>query len=193
LCAKHTLRVVVPVLILIAVVGFFGCAKRPALTQASAPAPTAAMAPPPPAAAAPAQEAPAASPPAPIAAAAPTPPAPKDFADEAALKDIHFDFDRSNIRADAATTLDSHVEWLRSHANMIVLVEGHCDERGTNEYNLALGERRTRAAINYLIARGIASDRFTSVSYGEERPLCTEHNEECWAKNRRAHFKVKER
>src|SRR5262249_26469347 len=153
-------------------------------------------APPPPA---PVQEPPAAAPapptpaPPPAAEAARPPAPPKDFADTANLRDIHFDFDKSNIRPDAARILDANAAWLRSNGNMLVLVEGHCDERGTNEYNLVLGERRARATMNYLIGHGIAQDRLSTVSYGEERPLCTEHNEACWAKNRRAHFRVKER
>ena len=75
----------------------------------------------------------------------------------------------------------------------LVLIEGHCDERGTSNYNLALGDRRAKAAMNHLAARGIKSDRITIVSYGEERPVCTEHNETCWSKNRRAQFLIKER
>jgi peptidoglycan-associated lipoprotein len=128
-----------------------------------------------------------------VVEAARPPAPPKDFADTANLQDIHFDFDKAAIRPDAARLLDANAAWLRSNGNMLVLVEGHCDERGTNEYNLVLGERRARATINYLIGQGIAQDRLTLVSYGEERPLCTEHNEACWAKNRRAHFRVKER
>jgi len=128
-----------------------------------------------------------------VVEAARPPAPPKDFADTANLQDIHFDFDKATIRPDAARLLDGNAGWLRSNGNMLVLVEGHCDERGTNEYNLVLGERRARATINYLIGQGIAQDRLSLVSYGEERPLCTEHNEACWAKNRRAHFRVKER
>ena len=195
---KRALPLLLPVLIVASILAVVGCAKRPALSQASAPAPTGApqsVAPPPPAA--PVQEAPAAAPapaPPPPAVEAAKPPAPpKDFADTANLKDIHFDFDKSNIRPDAARILEANAAWLRSNSNMLVLVEGHCDERGTNEYNLVLGERRARATMNYLVGQGIAQDRLSMVSYGEERPLCTEHNEACWAKNRRAHFRVKER
>ena len=197
---KRALQLLLPVLIVATILAVVGCAKRPALTQASAPAPTGmpqSVAPPP---AAPVQESPAAAPappapaPPPPAVEAARPPAPpKDFADTANLQDIHFDFDKSNIRPDAARTLDANAAWLRSNGNMLVLVEGHCDERGTNEYNLVLGERRARATVNYLIGQGIAQNRLSMVSYGEERPLCTEHNEACWAKNRRAHFRVKER
>jgi peptidoglycan-associated lipoprotein len=74
-----------------------------------------------------------------------------------------------------------------------VLIEGHCDERGTNEYNLALGERRAKATMNYLVGQGVQANRITIISYGKERPTCTEHSEACWAKNRRAHFLVKAR
>jgi peptidoglycan-associated lipoprotein len=195
---RCTFPALLPVLILAALLAVVGCAKRPAMTQASAPAPTGvSQAAPPPVAPppAPAQQAPAPAPAAPasvVSAPAPPPP-PKDFADVAGLREIHFDFDKSNIRPDAARTLDANAEWLRANTTMLVLIEGHCDERGTNEYNLVLGERRAKATMNYLVSRGIASDRFTLVSYGEERPVCTDHNEACWAKNRRAHFKAKER
>ena len=74
-----------------------------------------------------------------------------------------------------------------------MLIEGHCDERGTNEYNLALGERRAKAAMNYLVSQGVQANRITIISYGKERPVCNEQNESCWSKNRRAHFLVKAR
>ena len=77
--------------------------------------------------------------------------------------------------------------------NNLVLIEGHCDERGTNEYNLALGERRAKATMNYLVSQGVQAARITIISYGEERPLCTEKTEACWARNRRAHFLTKAR
>ncbi len=198
---KRALPLLLPVLIVATVLAVVGCAKRPALSQASAPAPTGVpqSVAPAPAPAAPIQESPAAAPappapaPQPVVEATRPPAPPKDFADTANLQDIHFDFDKATIRPDAAQLLDANAVWLRSNGNMLVLVEGHCDERGTNEYNLVLGERRARATINYLIGQGIAQDRLSLVSYGEERPLCTEHNEACWAKNRRAHFRVKER
>ncbi len=163
-----------------------GCAKRPALTQATAPAPEgAAVAPAPQAEAAPEQ--PSAAPaPAPVA-----PPSPKEFAAVPELKDIHFDFDRYDIRSGDADILRANAQWLREHSDQLVLIEGHCDERGTNEYNQALGERRAKATMNFLVGQGIKSDRITTISYGEERPLCTEHNETCWSQNRRAHTLVK--
>ncbi|OLC16298.1 MAG: peptidoglycan-associated lipoprotein [Candidatus Rokubacteria bacterium 13_1_40CM_69_27] len=182
---------VLPLLIVLIVLG--GCAKRPAVAQVSAPAPTGAVQPapaPPPAAQAPA---PAPVAPAPVAPAPPppSPPAPKEFAAVPELQDIHFDFDKYTLRPDAAKILDANARWLKANPNRLVLVEGHCDERGTNEYNLALGERRAKAAMSYLEAQGVAASRFTMISYGEERPLCTAHSEDCWAKNRRAHFLVK--
>jgi peptidoglycan-associated lipoprotein len=186
---------VLPLVIVLIVLG--GCAKRPAVTQVSAPAPTGAVQPapaPPPAAQAPAP-APAPAPVAPAPAAPapppPPPPAPKEFRAAPELRDIPFDFDKYTIRPDASKILDANARWLKANPNQLVLVEGHCDERGTNEYNLALGERRAKAAMSYLAAQGIPASRFTMISYGEERPLCTEHNESCWAKNRRAHFLVK--
>ena len=105
---------------------------------------------------------------------------------------MFFDFDKYDIRPTDAKTLDTNAAWLKSNDNL-VLIEGHCDERGTNEYNLALGERRAKAAMNYLVAQGVQASRITIISYGKERPTCTEHSESCWAQNRRAHFLVKAR
>jgi len=171
-----------------------GCAKRPATTAATAaPAPRAATPAPTPSAPAPAPAAPA---PAPAAAApaAPAPrPAPKEFVAVAALKEVFFDFDKYDIRAEDAKTLDANAAWLKTNADNLLLIEGHCDERGTNEYNLALGERRAKATMNYLVSQGIQANRITIISYGEERPICTEKTEACWAKNRRANFLVKPR
>ena len=116
----------------------------------------------------------------------------KDFAAVADLKDVFFDFDKYDIRPGDATTLDANAKWLKANDNL-VLIEGHCDERGTNEYNLALGERRAKSTMNYLVSQGVQANRITIISYGEERPQCTEHNEACWSKNRRSHFLVKPR
>jgi peptidoglycan-associated lipoprotein len=107
------------------------------------------------------------------------------------LNPIHFDFDKYNIRPGDAKILDANAAWLKSNAANLVLIEGHCDERGTAEYNLALGERRAKSTMNYLVAQGVQASRITIISYGKERPLCTEHNEGCWAKNRRANFLTK--
>ena len=109
------------------------------------------------------------------------------------LNDIHFDFDKYDIRPSDAKTLDGNAGWLKSNPNHLVLIEGHCDERGTNEYNLALGERRAKSTMNYLVSQGVQASRITIISYGEERPTCSQKTEECWAKNRRAHFLVKPR
>jgi peptidoglycan-associated lipoprotein len=120
-------------------------------------------------------------------------PAIKDFVAAPDLVDIHFDFDRAEIRETAAKVLDAHASWLKAHGDHYVLIEGHCDERGTNEYNTALGDRRAKATMNYLASRGVAVSRITLISYGEERPVCAQHDDACWAKNRRAHFMVKAR
>ncbi|MDH3404565.1 MAG: peptidoglycan-associated lipoprotein Pal [Acidobacteriota bacterium] len=106
------------------------------------------------------------------------------------LGDVYFDFDKSDLRSDATDRLAANAAFMREHPNLVFTVEGHCDERGTNAYNLALGDRRANAASGYLGSLGIAGGRLTSVSYGEERPQCTESYESCWAKNRRAHFVI---
>jgi peptidoglycan-associated lipoprotein len=103
---------------------------------------------------------------------------------------IYFDFDKSTIRPDAAATLDRKVPYLQANPGMRIRIEGNADERGSDEYNLALGQRRAASAKRYLVERGIAADRFDLVSYGEERPVCTEHNEACWQQNRRDDFRI---
>ena len=110
--------------------------------------------------------------------------------EEGPLKDIHFPFDSIELDETARGILRDNGNWLKDHSRSKVEVEGHCDERGTVEYNLALGAKRARAAKDYLVTLGITPDRLTTISYGEELPLCHEHTEECWAKNRRAHFVV---
>jgi peptidoglycan-associated lipoprotein len=171
---------------------------------ASAPAPGVAIAPPAPAPPAPEPPAPPPAPaaPTPPAASTPppsatptpapaTPPRPSEFAANANLKDIHFDFDKYDIKPEAARILDANATWLKANARNLVLIEGHCDERGTAEYNLALGERRAKSTMNYLVGQGVQANRITVISYGKERPLCTEKTEACWAMNRRAHHLVK--
>ena len=106
------------------------------------------------------------------------------------LGDVTFDFDQSLLRADARERLARNADFLRRHPGLEVTVEGHCDERDTNEYNLSLGDRRAQAAAEYLRALGIAPARLRTVSYGEERPQCTESHEGCWQRNRRAHFLI---
>lgn len=109
------------------------------------------------------------------------------------LSNIYFDFDRYDLRDDAIDSLEQNAAWLREHTTVRVIIEGHCDERDTEEYNLALGERRANAARDYFIRVGIAPSRLMTVSYGESRPLDPGHNEYSWARNRRAHFRVFER
>jgi peptidoglycan-associated lipoprotein len=201
---RRHLHLLLPLVVLMLFVT--GCPKRPATTAASAPAPSgSALAPATPGApsapgAAPSRPGgPAPATPAPPSAAAPataapaTPPRPSEFSDNPNLKDVYFDFDKYDIRPDDARVLDTNATWLKSNANNLVLIEGHCDERGTNEYNLALGERRAKSTMNYLVSQGVQASRITIISYGEERPSCTQKTEECWAKNRRAHFLVKPR
>ena len=188
-----------------------GCPKRPATTVASAPPPAAPAAPGGPSAPGTPSAPSAVSPPSvttpapapgpsmtPPTAAPPTtprtpttPPKPSEFVVSDNLRDVHFDFDKYNIRPGDAKVLDANAAWLKTNARNLVLIEGHCDERGTAEYNLALGERRAKSTMNYLVAQGVAANRITIISYGKERPLCTDKNETCWAKNRRAHHLVK--
>ena len=189
---RWQLLTIFPVLVL--ALFLVGCPKRPATTSAAAPAPGApgmpgtgpggVMAGP-------------GAPGAPGTAGSPsrpgTPPSLRDFAAADVLKDIHFDFDKYDIRPGDAKVLDENAKWLKANPNHLILIEGHCDERGTNEYNLALGERRAKSTLNYLASQGVQATRITLISYGEERLLCTEHNEDCWSKNRRAHFLVKAR
>lgn len=106
------------------------------------------------------------------------------------LQDIYFDYDKSEIRSDQRDTLAVNADWIKRNPNVRVQVEGHCDERGTEEYNLALGERRANAIRDYLISFGVEADRIYAISYGEEMPVDPGHNESAWAQNRRAHFLV---
>ncbi len=103
------------------------------------------------------------------------------------LKDIHFNFDKYDIRPGDAEILKGNAALLERYTNVKIQIEGHCDERGTIEYNLALGERRANSTKKYLISLGISPGRISTISYGKERPLDPDHNEEAWAKNRRAH------
>lgn len=104
------------------------------------------------------------------------------------LEDVYFDFDKSDLRPDTIETLDRHVRVLLANPNVNTLIEGHCDERGTEEYNMALGERRAERVRVYLESRGVESSRLRTISYGELRPKAPGHNEEAWSMNRRAHF-----
>ena len=106
------------------------------------------------------------------------------------LKDIRFDFDRYNIRSTETEILRGNVALLKKYPGMKFQIEGHCDERGTSEYNLALGERRANSVMKYLVSLGIEPNRISTISYGEERPFDPGHSEDAWAKNRRAHFVI---
>jgi peptidoglycan-associated lipoprotein len=122
----------------------------------------------------------------------PPPPAPpKPSLDELFLKEVrdaYFDYDKADIRADAKDALGRTAEFFRNYPQLRVTIEGHCDERGSTEYNLALGDRRANAVKQYLVSLGISADRLTTVSYGKEKPFCMESNETCWQENRRGHF-----
>jgi len=106
------------------------------------------------------------------------------------LEDIFFAFDDYSLTDKAKATLKKNAEWMKNSPNTRVRIEGNCDERGTNEYNMALGERRANSAKKYLINLGVKESQLSTVSYGEEKPVCTEQSEECWAKNRRDHFAI---
>jgi len=125
-------------------------------------------------------------PPPPPVAAAPAPSLEELFARE--VKDAYFDYDKADLRSDSRSALTETAGFLKSYPQIKVMLEGHCDERGSTEYNLALGDRRAQAAKDFLVSLGVASDRMQTVSYGKERPFCNEHQEQCWQQNRRAHF-----
>lgn len=163
------------------------CAKK-----APAPAP-----PPPPPPAAPAAPPPPPPPPPPPAAPAPAPLTEEQIFErksldqlnaERPLSDVFFDYDKSDIRDDARAPLQADAEWLKRWPSTRIVVEGHCDERGTAEYNLALGERRGGAVKDYLVSLGVPADRVVVVTKGKESPFCMESNESCWQQNRRGHF-----
>ena len=179
--------------VVIVSVGIGACSKKP---------PTTTPAPPPPEVAAPV--APPAPPPPPPPAPPPTPttvPLTEEqiFAQksvdqlnaERPLTDVFFNLDEASIGEAGRGSLQKNADWMKRWGSTRITVEGHCDERGTEEYNLALGERRAKATAEFLAAQGIATSRVTTISYGKERPQCTERSEACWAKNRRAHFLVK--
>ena len=110
------------------------------------------------------------------------------YAETAALKDVYFDFDRSDLRPESLRTIEANASWMKSNPKMKVQIEGHCDERGTEEYNLALGERRATAVKNHMLGLGVDQRKLFTISYGEELPVDQGHTEDAWAKNRRAHF-----
>ncbi|NTU58931.1 MAG: peptidoglycan-associated lipoprotein Pal [Chlorobiaceae bacterium] len=121
--------------------------------------------------------------------APPPPPPPAPVAPVVApLNDVFFNYDRSELTPSTTAQLKTNANWLAANPGRKVILEGHCDERGTNEYNMALGERRVISAKEYLVSLGIDPSRMKTVTYGEERPFDAGHNEEAWAKNRRVHF-----
>ena len=125
---------------------------------------------------------------------APPPPPPakvEPTLDELFLKEVrdaYFDLDKADIRADARTALSKTADFLKNYPQLKVTIEGHCDERGSTEYNLSLGDRRASAVKQFLVSLGISADRISTVSYGKEKPFCMESNEACWQQNRRGHF-----
>ncbi len=157
--------------------------------------------PPPPPAPPPAAAAPVTPPPPPPPPPAPTPPpAPltedqlfarktvDDLNAEKPLSDVFFDLDKNDLKDEARAALQKDAEWLKRWPTTKATIEGHCDSRGTPEYNLALGERRASAVRDYLVSLGVTGDRLLAVSKGKEAPFCTEENEACWSQNRRGHF-----
>ncbi|MBI5075095.1 MAG: peptidoglycan-associated lipoprotein Pal [Nitrospirae bacterium] len=106
------------------------------------------------------------------------------------FSDLLFEYDKYEVKESYKQTLQAVSSWMTKNTTARLSVEGHCDERGTNEYNLALGDRRAKAVKDYLVSLGVASGRIDVISYGEEKPACKEQTESCWAKNRRAHFTV---
>ena len=186
------LRRLLAIGLLLGAVALGGCPKRPEVTQAgpAAVGPAAAVAPAPPMVTPPAVapgETPVVRPPAP--AEVPGQPAPPATPAPAAspLKDVFFEFDKSVIRDDQKAALTDDSAWLKANPSVKITVEGHCDERGTAEYNLGLGERRAKAVKDSLIAAGIAADRISTISYGKERPFVLGHDESAWKWNRRGH------
>src|SRR5688500_11543969 len=171
--------------------GAAACAKKPPAVTPAAPPPAAAAPTAPP------------SPPAPPAPA-PAPAAPKALTEdeifagktleqlnaERPLADVYFDLDESTVRDDARGPLQKNAEWLKRWSSTRITVEGHADERGSSEYNLALGDRRGNAVKAYLLSLGVAADRVAVASKGKESPFCAESNEACWQQNRRGHFVI---
>ncbi len=189
---RSSMHILFTLAVLVGSLALLGCPKRPEVVQAApaaigpgAAAPAPAPAPPPP----PVAEAPVIRPAPP--AEAPVQPAPAPAAPAAApLKDVFFDFDKFAIRDDQKAALDTNVAWLKTNSRAKLTIEGHCDERGTPEYNLGLGERRAKAVKEYLVTAGVAADRIVTVSYGEERPFVLGHDEAAWKWNRRGHFVI---
>ncbi len=165
-----------PLLVLVGLVSLWGCPKKAEVTAAPEAQKTETVAPAP---TAPAETK--------TAEAAPEvkPEAEKAATEAEGLKPVYFDFDKSFIRDDAKAVMKANVEWLKAHPKAKIRIEGNCDERGTKEYNQALGQRRAASAKKYLTTLGISGHRISLISYGKEKPVCTEQNENCWQKDRR--------
>jgi peptidoglycan-associated lipoprotein len=179
-------KTVLVVLALAAVTAFTACGKKTPPAPPPPPPPVAPEAPPP------------APPPAPKPEVAPVVDeyarlkamSAEEIEKSGLLKEVFFDFDKAEIREPDRATLSQDADALKRFDFLRITVEGHCDERGTVEYNLALGERRAKAAHDYLVSLGVPADRLKTVSYGKEVPVCTQSSEDCWQRNRRAHFTV---
>src|SRR5438477_9285648 len=182
-------RMSLTAILLVMVIVITGCAKKVPPPPPQPPAPPPAAAPPPP------------PPPPPPPRPAPAPP-PRPLTEdeifqrksldqlnaEKPLSDAYFDLDMSTVKDDARATLQKDADYMKRWPSVKVTVEGHCDERGTPEYNLALGDRRSVSVKDYLVSLGIGADRIMTVSKGKEQPVCMEHMESCWQQNRRGHF-----
>jgi peptidoglycan-associated lipoprotein len=122
----------------------------------------------------------------------PPPPSTASVTDEdlfsQSVKDVYFDYDKADLRGDQQASVQADAQFLSQHANMTFTIEGHCDERGSTDYNLALGDQRASAVKNALTAAGVSASRIKTISYGKEKPFCTESNEACWQQNRRGHL-----
>ena len=114
----------------------------------------------------------------------------QSFEESSELKDIHFDFDKYDLDNNSRAILKGNADYLKHNPSLQIEVHGHCDERGTNNYNIALGERRAHSTKKYLVSQGVDSKRVHVISFGEEKPFCLDSNETCWQQNRRAHFMV---
>ncbi|HXZ43500.1 MAG TPA: OmpA family protein, partial [archaeon] len=194
--SRSNLRLLIPTAVLVGSLTLLGCPKRPEVVQAPpAPAGPGAPAPAPPPVPPPVAEVPVTPPPAPAPPppAAPPPAPPKV---QITLKDVFFNFDKSDIgfnkafKEDQKAAINGDVAALKANPILKITIEGHCDERGTAEYNLALGERRAKAVKDYLVGAGIAADRIAVISYGKERPFVLGHDENAWKWNRRGHFVI---
>jgi peptidoglycan-associated lipoprotein len=123
---------------------------------------------------------------------APPPPPPATVTDEDLfnqnIKDVYFDYDKADVRGDQQASVQADAQFLGQHTNINITIEGHCDERGSTEYNIALGDKRANAVKEALVTAGVSASRIKTISYGKEKPFCTESNEACWQQNRRGHF-----